>query len=348
MWDYWMKRTKHRKAAAHLVGSVPLQDSAAVFACVGSKLGHYLSRIPDGETGERSRWIRWQFATFANCPQLVLNSATAEGSEPPSFRLRDGMSASEIELGPLGYSDAAITSFTEFTKQKRSGQIAPDCRFQVSLPTPLAPVQFYISSELRRAFEPIYEAKLLEELRQITAAIPASELAVQWDTAVEFGILEGVFPSHLDDPPKDILQRLLRLGDAVPSSVELGYHLCYGDSNHQHFVEPEDATHLVTVANGIAAGLDRTLHWMHLPVPRERFDESFYRPLSSLKLSTDTELYLGLIHMTDGEQGARRRIRVARNFVTDFGVATECGFGRRPIETISELLKLHADVTDHL
>jgi hypothetical protein len=43
-------------------------------------------------------------------------------------------------------------------------------------------------------------------------------------------------------------------------------------------------------------------------------------------------------------EGARRRIAAADKFVADFGLSMECGFGRRPQETISELLKLHAAV----
>ena len=29
-----------------------------------------------------------------------------------------------------------------------------------------------------------------------------------------------------------------------------------------------------------------------------------------------------------------------------FGIATECGFGRRPAETIPELLRIHAEAAD--
>ena len=37
--------------------------------------------------------------------------------------------------------------------------------------------------------------------------------------------------------------------------------------------------------------------------------------------------YLGLVHRTDGLDGARRRLAAAKKVVTDFGIATECGFG---------------------
>ena len=45
---------------AHLVGSVPLPDTESVFRVVVNALGAHLRRIPDGETGERRRWIFFQ------------------------------------------------------------------------------------------------------------------------------------------------------------------------------------------------------------------------------------------------------------------------------------------------
>ncbi len=335
-------------ATAHLVGSVPLQDAQAVFTEVGSHLHGRLKRLPDGETGERSNWIRWQYEVLENCPQLTANASDPSTKRLAQFQLRDGASIEDVDLGNLGYSDAAIASYDVFAVQKKAGLIAADCRFQVSLPTPLAPMQFYVSPELRAALEPRYESALLRELNTITAAIPADQLAIQWDTAVEFGILEGTFASHLTDPLPDVLDRVVRLGNAVPPGIELGYHLCYGDSNHKHFCEPTDAGHLVDVANGINDGLERRLDWIHMPVPKERLDDAFYAPLASLQLSQETDLFLGLIHMTDGEDGTLRRIAVARRHCGGFGVATECGFGRRPAETVPPLLQLHASVADHL
>ena len=59
------------------------------------------------------------------------------------------------------------------------------------------------------------------------------------------------------------------------------------------------------------------------------------------------ELALGLVHFTDGIEGTRRRMDAARPFVTNYAVATECGFGRRAPETIPELLRLHLAAADY-
>ena len=69
-------------------------------------------------------------------------------------------------------------------------------------------------------------------------------------------------------------------------------------------------------------------------------------PLQDLRLRPGTEFYLGLVHMTDGVDGTLARIAAAQAFVADFGVATECGFGRRDPATIPCLLEVHSRVAD--
>jgi hypothetical protein len=80
---------------------------------------------------------------------------------------------------------------------------------------------------------------------------------------------------------------------------------------------------------------------MHMPVPRDRDDDAYFAPLAALTRQPATELYLGLLHLTDGIEGAERRMQTAERVVADFGLATECGFGRRPPDTIQPLLELH-------
>src|SRR5438445_7835477 len=158
-------------------------------------------------------------------------------------------------------------------------------------------------------------------------------------------MLEGVFPVWFSDVRGGILERLLRLSRQVPPEVELGYHLCYGDAEHKHFKEPEDALRLVQIANSLSSSLDRPLNWIHMPVPRERDDEAYFELLGVLRLGPETELYLGLVHLTDGVEGTWRRIRAARRFVSEFGVATECGWGRRARQAVPALLGLHKQLS---
>ncbi len=81
-------------------------------------------------------------------------------------------------------------------------------------------------------------------------------------------------------------------------------------------------------------------------MPQNRDDSAYFAPLKGLRLKPETRLFLGLVHDTDGAAGTRRRMAMADRFVQGYGIATECGFGRRPPETIPALLALHAETAD--
>src|SRR3954452_15584458 len=211
--------------------------------------------------------------------------------------------------------------------------------FLAPLPPPLARVSAFVALEDQAELEPIYEAQMQAEVERILAAIPADQLAIQWDARYEFAMLEGAIEVWFDDVQAGIVERLLRLGSLVPEGVELGYHLCYGDDESGHFAEPEDATKLVAVANALAAP-----DWIHLPVPAEREDDRYFAPLRELRLPATTELYLGLIHAGDAD-GSRRRIAAAREHVQGFGIATECGWGRGGAAAVAGLLELHRELS---
>src|SRR5262245_56479437 len=330
----------------HLVGSVPLASSEAVFRTLAAEIGDRLRRIPDGETGPRSDWIVWQLPVFTTQQQLAVAPPGPDSWRPlPRVRVAEGAPPDHILFGALGYADAAIASYRVFARLKRDGVVPVACRFQVCLPTPLAPVCAFVVPEHQRLLEPLYEERLLAELALILGEVPHDQLAIQWDTNFEFGMLESVFPVWFDDVKGGILERLLRLSRHVPQDVELGYHFCYGDVQGRHFKEPADAGRLVEIANALTASLGRPLSWIHLPVPRDRADAAYYAPLADLRLRPETELYLGLVHHTDGVEGTRRRLAAAGAFVSGFGVATECGWGRRPPGTVPELLRIHHAVS---
>lgn len=328
--------------AVLLVGSVPLDDAEAVFRSAAAALGPLLRRVPDGETGARTHWVRSVKDVFYAHPDL--EPAATEGPQHrlPPVRIRAGVERGAIRFGALGYARWALDSWRTFDRLQREGVIAPQTRFQVSLPTPLAPISGYAVLADMAALEGPWEARLALELDEILAAIPHDRLAIQWDVAKEILMLEGVFPAHFVPLMEGVIDRLCRLGERVPDGVELGYHLCYGDHRHRHEKEPADTGLLTGVMNRLAAAVGRRIDWIHLPVPRGRSDDAYFRPLAGLELDPRTELYLGLLHLTDGVAGTRRRIEAASRVVPAFGIACECGMGRRPPETIPELIRLHA------
>ncbi|MEB3965114.1 hypothetical protein OKJ48_33540 [Streptomyces kunmingensis] len=171
-----------------------------------------------------------------------------------------------------------------------------------------------VEPEHRRTVEPVYRQALLGEVRQILDAVPHEDLAIQWDVAVEVAFLEsggtalGGWAGPHDNLFEQIITSLTGLGDAVPADVELGYHLCYGNSRGKRFLEPKDTSLLVDVANALTGRVARQIDFLHLPVPQDRTDHEYFAPLTGLDLDDGTDLYLGLVYPADGVEGARRRI----------------------------------------
>ena len=83
-----------------------------------------------------------------------------------------------------------------------------------------------------------------------------------------------------------------------------------------------------------------------MPVPLDRNDDAYFAPLKELQLPDGTDFFLGLIHNTDGLEGAQARVAAAAKSCSSFGVATECGLSRRPAETVPVLLKIHTQLAD--
>ena len=258
-----------------IVGSVPLADSEAVFRSIAVALGDRVRRMPDGETGPRINWIEFQTPVFDRHPLFESapedrgakadwrNAAADTAWKIKSWhRLKPGATGADVSFGPLGYAEAAKQSYAVFARLKREGVVPRGCRFQVSLPTPYNVIDQRIAPEDRLAVEKPYEARMLAEDRRDRGGDAAGELAIQWDTAHEIQNLDGGRPHWFDDPETGIVERLARLGEAVPAGVELGYHLCYGDFNHRHFIEPKDAGTLVRVANALSPA-GRPRHRLH-------------------------------------------------------------------------------------
>jgi hypothetical protein len=340
--------TDEKPRGVHIVGSIPLGDAENVFRTTADVLGERLGRVTDGETGGRLDWIVWQLHRLMQHPQFEMVEPGSRNYAPnPRVALKEGVFIDDLEFGSLGYADEARASWEVFAGLRDDRVLPASWRFQVSLPTPLAPIHAFVVPDQEMMLEPLYEAAMQAEVNELSSFVPHENLSIQWDVAVEFGILEGVFPPfYLGDAEDGVVNRLTKYASWVPDDVELGFHFCYGDADHEHFKQPEDAGKLANVANRVSKGLDRSIDWIHLPVPRDRDDDAYFEPLADLGLHDETQLFLGLVHLSDGVEGTNRRIAAARRTVPSFGVATECGMGRRPPETIADLLKIHAAVAD--
>jgi hypothetical protein len=339
----------------YLVGSVPLGDAEAVFASVSAALGDRIARIPDGETGARIDWITWLEPVFSQHPAMELSDEIfrLHAAAPPRrrYRLKPGRSLADFRIDDLFYADYARQSYATFRRMRDAGRIAAGTRFQVDLVPAHSVLWLYVVDELQAGIDPIYNAALGREIDKLAAAIPHGDLAIQFDVAsAVFARLQrdetGAYGASKDAMAAKFTDILATLANRVPADIELMFHFCYGDANHRHVVEPRDMGDMVAMANRLRRAVTRPIALIHMPVPRDRSDDAYFAPLARLDLGPETELCLGLVHYTDGLEGVKRRLAAAARHVTDFAIGTECGFGRRPPETIPALLRLHAEASD--
>ena len=346
----------NRGAGVHLVGSVPLPDADTVFRTVSGALNPFLHRITDGETGRRGRWIWFQREMLLEHPAMEVDTDEPpyalyqwDGQllrETPYLRFRAGVDPASVNF-PTGYAEAALESFGAYARLRNEGVIGPDTLFQVSLPTPMATAYMYVSPGAREAYIAAYERSLLAALGDIVDSVPHDRLSIQWDVCQEVLIFEDYFSHRPDDYKARIFAQLGRLGSALPPSVDLGYHLCYGSPRDEHLVMPKDMGILVEIANGVSQTLERPLSFLHMPVPKDRTDDAYFRPLEDLRLEQETEVMLGLIHYDD-EDGDCSRMDAALRYLRSFGVATECGWGRTDPNRVPGLLVSHRLAVDYL
>lgn len=329
-----------------LVGSFPFATAFETLSLSGAALAGVAKRLTDGEA---QGWNTFPGKFLPLVDAIEIDDHWLQ-LQPDrlirQYRIKKGRTAADIKFVPAGYGKLVAQSYDIFNCLRDEGKIRAGTRFQQSLPTPFSVVGMYFGTRDIEPVLPIYQHTLLAELEDILSAVPADELSIQWDVAVEVvGAIEGHTPGLSDLFPLSRLAWLVAaVANRVPEPVELGLHFCYGNPGGRHIIEPRNLFNVVSLCNEIVPLLRRELTWLHMPVPISRTDDSYFAPLRDLHLAQATEFYLGLVHLADGTEGARRRIAAAKKFRQAFGIATECGFRYVKEDSVPELLKLHREI----
>jgi hypothetical protein len=338
--------------AAHFNGSVNLPDTVTVFRELTSRVPRGLRRLPDGETGDRAGWIGYQLPRLLATPGLErvdpdLAAAGAYGGSRPSLRLAEGAEPHSVAWPDLGYAQAYIDSYAILRRLRSEGVVPPEVRLQAQYPTPQAVSSFFHPDDKAR-LQPSYERALLADLDRLLAAVPHEDLAVQWDVAVEIGMLERA-PQTFGD----VVAKLKSHLDHLPAQVPVGVHLCYGDAGHQHFLQPESLATQVRLANALATEPGRPPSWVSFTVPQDRADDGYFAPLADLRTAPSTEIYLALVPYHPDLQPAgttAAQVRLVDAYLPadlrSWGICTECGMGRADRADVPRLLDLHRQILD--
>ena len=332
----------------YLTGSINVDSVDAAFDLVGSRLQPGVSRVPDGEPGDRANWVLTQAELFLANPTLEVVGDRA--------RVRPG---TPVRFGPVDYHSTAVESYRRFRHARETGVLQPDSRFLVSIPTPFNAVNFFVSFESQAEVAVAYEEQLHVSVAALQEEIPPRDLAIQWDLPTELATLEGWFDNPYPDA-ETIFANTARVAAWVHDDADLTFHLCYGDSKFgaspfmgdppdeeaaarggRHIL-PRDASTIVAVANGLSRHVPRRIDAFQAATVAAWNRRAHWRPLAELAIEPDTEFYLGLLHAEDGAPGARSRAGLASEFfpafLPHFGISTECGLGRHSRDQLEAVL----------
>jgi hypothetical protein len=309
--------------AVHLIGEIPLPDTREVFLTISRTLGRSVSAYPDGRIASETDWEAWLADAI-----LQIHRGSSVHSEAAS----------------LPYARDAHAAYDIFKALKSEGEIPVGRRMQVHF----VPAVLYLWPGLdqreRRTVDEMFNAALKAELAAVAAYIPSGELTVQAEVSVPH-LMD--LTQRYTSPEREVILReavtaVAQLVDGLPVDVEVRIHLCALDGA-RYQMRPDDLEIMVRFANELADACC-PIRLIHMPVPLVHEDDSFFRGLRNLALPPDTELCLGLVHLSDGLEGALRRIALARLHADGFAIAARCGLAARPPEAIPGFLALQAEV----
>jgi methionine synthase II (cobalamin-independent) len=341
----------------YLTGSINQPSVEDAFAFVGRRLQPGVTRVPDGEPGDRANWVLTQTPHFLDNPTLDV----VEVDGAPRARLRPGTTAADVTFPAFAYQDHAIASYGVFRAARDRGDLAADSTFLVSIPTPFNAVNFFVAFDSQVEVARAYETQLRVSVDAIQDAIPAQELVIQWDLPIEDATIEGWFPNPYDDF-EQIYAATARAASWVRDDVELTFHLCYGDSKFGaspfmgdppddeaaarggRHIYPRDASTVVAVANGLSRHVSRRIDAFQAATVTTWNRLAHWQPLANLAIEPETQFYLGLVHAEDGAAGARYRAALAAKFLPEFGLSTECGLGRHSAEQLDQVADAVAEL----
>ncbi len=328
----------------YITGSINVPSVDDAFRLVGSRLQPGVTRVSDGEPGDRANWVLTQADHFLANPSLDVVDGRA--------RVRPGTT---VSFGPVDYHTVAVESYQRFLAARRDGVLAEGSRFLVSIPTPFNAVNSFAEFDSQVEIAYAYEQRLRESVEALQEAIPPNDLAIQWDLPTELATIEGWFPNPYGGL-EPIFAATARVAQWVHDDADLTFHLCYGDSKFgaspfmgdppdeeaaarggRHIL-PRDATAIVTLANGLSRHVTRRIDAIQAATVAAWTKRAHWQPLSGLALEPGTEIYLGLLHAEDGAEGALGRAALAEEFLAGFGISTECGLGRHSAAQLEAVL----------
>ena len=278
------------------IGSIPCKTPEETFQLLGPAIGRQLAGITHGEPGFRNMWIVFNAPfVYEPNPDIIITNKPKPNRDKTVFKdadipewlptsweemwcckVKDGVD--EVHFETLGYTDYAVECYETFCKLRDEGIIPKGVRYQVNFPFPEDFTRWCTAED--RDFQIMTRAiveVLGREITELVKRIPHDDLVVQWDVCWE------VFACDRDDymgrkpldwkaegdPYERYAGYMETLSPLVPESIPLGMHLCYGDLEHSHLIEPKDLGVVVKMANIAVKRAGRRFDYIQMPVPRD-------------------------------------------------------------------------------
>jgi hypothetical protein len=350
------------QAKAHLVGSFPSATAEAAMRTTSRGLKDLLISIPDGETGWRYYFTVGLFQKIAaQYPELggvwrgydeqLSPLPVPEVSEKEKKSLLDTI-ASHPDLD-FGYAEEALQSYQTFLQLRQDGAIGKNVRFQICLPG-VGSFGMFIVPHYQRFMENLAFRSLQNDVIKIAKKLPAADLAIQFDIAADFIMMEAQkdascletlradFHPRSEDLKAFYSAHYVELIGLVDLASTVGLHICPGNIGNKAVIEPKDMSLSVELANTIMDRIDRPLQWVHFGILPSWKDESHYAPLKGLQ--PGPAVYLGLVY-PDDKEGAEQRMYCAHQHLQEFGIAPQCGLGRASAEDAGSVLKIISELS---
>ena len=157
-------------------------------------------RIPDGETGPRSRWNSWTAPTYAGAP------AGSSSYRRRRAATRRGSRRARRSTPPIWCSSGSASPTPRSPPTRASSRAGAAGAIARAHALPGLPALADRADDgadrggLAAAVEPAHLRQLHAEIDEILGAIPHERLAIQWDVCQDVGIWEGYYPAYFDDP----------------------------------------------------------------------------------------------------------------------------------------------------
>jgi hypothetical protein len=290
--------------------------------------------LPDGlGSAQLGQWFARDDAALAGRMRRCPARASNQHWQPLALNAAVRAAADGDPSPGLGLAEVAIDQFRHFWLAKLEGVVPHDLRYVVALPTPYSLLSTLLPQADTLAVLPRLEAALCAELAALLDALPATEIAIQWDVVGETRVWESrgrdlAAPRGL---PERLLESFVRICAAVPQDAELGFHFCHQASAGREPVMPVDSGQVSRLIGAIIASTEREPTYVHVPVPADRDDAGYFQALANLALWPSMDVHLALLHADGDQDAATRRLDAARTVLRRFGIGFPCGVDPGPL-----------------